>query len=176
MSADGGSLLIEHYDSSSHYAADFCCGVESLDRWLKRYAGQGERRDASRTFVAIDPDRAVRGYYSLLVGQVDHAESTETVRRGLSPHFPIPVAVLARLAVDQRSRGEGLGARLLADALGRVSRAADDVAVRAVLVHALDEGAAGFYRHFGFEPLTTEPLTLMVTLAELRAAGYTVSD
>jgi len=164
--------LIERYDLASHEVADFACGEESLDRWLHRYAGQSERRDATRTFVAADEHGAVRGYYMLVAGQLEHVEATEAVRKGLSRHFPIPVAVLARLAVDKRSQRQGLGASLLNDAFERICRAAREVAVRAVVVHALDKSAAGFYERFGFRSLSTAPRTLMVTLTELRSAGY----
>ena len=82
------------------------------------------------------------------------------------------MAILARLAVDPRSQGKSLGARLLDDALERVCRAAQEVAVRAVVVHAIDDAAAASYERFGFRGLSTAPRTLMVTLAELRAAGY----
>jgi predicted N-acetyltransferase YhbS len=114
----------------------------------------------------------VRGYYTLIAGQIEHDQATATVRKGLSRHFPIPVAILARLAVDMRSQGQGLGARLLSDALERICRAAQEVAVRAVVVHAIDERAVAFYERFGFRSLSTAPRTLMVTLVELRAAGY----
>jgi GNAT superfamily N-acetyltransferase len=166
------AALTERYDPARHDVAHFACGQESLDRWLQRYAGQGERRNATRTFVATDEQGAARGYYTLVAGQLEHAEATETVRKGLSHHFPIPVAILARLAVDERSQGQGLGVRLLDDALERVCRAAQEVAVRAVVVHAIDDAAAGFYKRFGFHGLSAAPLTLMVTLAELRQAGY----
>lgn len=166
------AALTERYDPASHDAADFACGEESLDRWLHRYAGQGERRDASRTFVATDERGAVRGYYTLVAGQVEHTDATDAVRKGLSRHFPIPVAILARLAVDERSQGQGLGPSLLSDALERICRAAQEVAVRAVVVHAIDDAAASFYERFGFRGLSTAPRTLMVTLAELRSAGY----
>jgi ribosomal protein S18 acetylase RimI-like enzyme len=166
------AALTERYDPTRHDVAGFACGKEPLDRWLLRYAGQGERRDATRTFVATGAVGAVCGYYTLLAGQVEHAEATEAVRKSLSRHFPIPVAVLARLAVDARSQGEALGARLLDDALERVCRAAQAVAVRAVVVHAIDDAAVGFYERFGFRGLSTAPRTLMVTLAELREAGY----
>lgn len=164
--------LTERYDPARHAVASFTCGDESLDRWLQRYAGQGERRDSTRTFVAIDDGLAVRGYYTLIAGQIEHDQATATVRKGLSRHFPIPVAILARLAVDMRSQGQGLGARLLSDALERICRAAQEVAVRAVVVHAIDERAVAFYERFGFRSLSTAPRTLMVTLVELRAAGY----
>jgi GNAT superfamily N-acetyltransferase len=165
--------LTERYDPARHDVLDFACGKEVLDRWLQRYAGQGERRDATRTFVATTGEgSAVRGYYTLLAGQVEHEEATKAVRKGLSQHFPIPVAILARLAVDSRSQGQGLGARLLDDALERIWRAAQEVAVRAVVVHAIDDAAAGFYERFGFRSLSAAPRTLMVTLVELREAGY----
>lgn len=165
------TAFTERYDPTRHDVAGFACGKESLDRWLLRYAGQGERRDATRTFVTTAAG-GVRGYYTLLAGQVEYAEATEAVRKGLSRLFPIPVAILARLAVDARSQGEALGARLLDDALERVCRAAQEVAVRAVVVHAIDDAAVGFYERFGFRGLSTAPRTLMVTLAEMREAGY----
>jgi GNAT superfamily N-acetyltransferase len=168
--------VIERYDPASQEAADFSCGQEPLDRWLHRYAGQSERRDATRTFVAADEHRAVRGYYTLVAGQLEHVEATEAVRKGLSRHFPIPVAVLARFAVDEHSQGQGLGASLLNDAFERICRAAQEVAVRAVVVHAIDDAAAVFYERFGFRGLRTVPQTLMVTLAELRSAGFGVDS
>jgi GNAT superfamily N-acetyltransferase len=168
--------LTERFDPAVHVVADFACGEEPLDRWLHRYAGQGERRDATRTFVAIDGHRSVRGYYTLVAGQLEHAEATEAVSKGLSPHFPIPVAILARLAVDEHSQKQGLGASLLNDAFERICRAAEEVAVRAVVVHALNDVAAGFYERFGFRGLSAAPRTLMVTLAELRSAGYLDAD
>lgn len=166
------TALTERYDSTRHEVADFACGKERLDRWLHRYAGQWEKRDATRTFVAVDGHGAVRGYYTLVAGQLEHAEATDAVRKGLSRHFPIPVAILARLAVDKRSQRNGLGASLLNDALERICRAAQEIAVRAVVVHADDDAAAAFYERFGFRGLSTAPRTLMVTLAELREAGY----
>ncbi|HET9162698.1 MAG TPA: GNAT family N-acetyltransferase [Solirubrobacterales bacterium] len=165
------AALTERYDPTAHEVADFACGEESLDRWLHRYAGQGERRDATRTFVAAEHG-LVRGYYTLVAGQLEHAEATEAVRKGLSRHFPIPVAILARLAVDERHQGQGLGASLLNDALERICRAAHEVAVRAVVVHAINDAAVGFYERFGFRGLSEAPRSLMVTLAELKEAGY----
>lgn len=152
-----------------HDAAGFRCGNEALDAWLTRYAGQIQRRDAARTFVTTE-GRTVSGYYTLVAGQLDHREATATTRKGLSRHFPIPVAILARLAVNQRHQGQGVGAALLADGLARVRRAADEVAVRAVVVHAIDDEAATFYERYGFRALAAAPRTLMVTLAEIRAA------
>ncbi len=162
----------ERYDSAHHDVTGFSCGNEPLDRWLVRYAGQNQRRDAARTFVAATTDRRVYGYYALLAGQLDHHEATSETSKGLSQHFPIPVAILARLAVDVGQQGQGIGAALLNDALVRVVRASQEVAVRAVVVHAANESATAFYGRFGFRALSTTPETLMVTVTALRAAGY----
>ena len=161
----------ERYDPTHHDASKFESGNEALDRWLIRHAGQSERRDAARTFVIADAG-VVIGYYALLAGELDHQQATEQTRKGMSRHYPIPVAILARLAVDHRHQHRGLGATLLRGALQRVTLASDQLAVRAVVVHAIDEPAAHFYEHFGFRSLSATPRTLMVTLAELRAAGY----
>jgi GNAT superfamily N-acetyltransferase len=162
----------ERYDPARHDASGFRCGNELLDRWLTRYARQNERRDAARTFVVTTDGDAVCGYYTLLVGQLEHHKATPEARKGLSRHFPIPVAILARLAIDSSHQGQGLGAALLNDAFQRVCRAAEQVAVSAVVVHATDQSAAAFYERFGFKALSTTPRTLMVTLATLRVAGY----
>lgn len=161
----------ERYDPARHDASQFESGTEALDRWLHRYAGQSERRDAARTFVITDSG-VVIGCYALLAGELDHGEATEATRKGMSRHYPIPVAILARLAVDRRHQNRGIGARLLQDALRRVVLASEQLAVRAVVVHAIDERAARFYEHFGFRSLSATPRTQMVTIAELRAAGY----
>jgi predicted N-acetyltransferase YhbS len=162
----------ERYDPARHDLTGFSCGNELLDRWLVRYAGQNQSRDAARTFVAATDSQRVYGYYTLLAGQLGHRAATPETSKGLSQHFPIPVAILARLAVDVDYQGHKIGAALLSDALTRVVRASEQVAVRAVVVHAVDENAAAFYERFGFQALSDAPRTLMVTLAALRAAGY----
>ena len=161
----------ERFDSVRHDASQFQSGNESLDRWLVRYAGQSERRDAARTFVVTEA-AVVIGYYALLAGELDYGQATEQARKGMSRHYPIPIAILARLAVDHRHQNRGVGATLLHDALQRATLASEQIAVRAVVVHAIDDSAAQFYEHFGFQALSATPRTLMVTLAELRAAGY----
>jgi predicted N-acetyltransferase YhbS len=162
----------ERYEPDRHDVTGFSCDNELLDRWLLRYAGQNQRRDAARTFVAVTNDQRVYGYYTLLAGELDHHEATLETSKGLSRHFPIPVAVLARLAVDISQQGHGIGAALLNDALVRVVHASEQVAVRAVVVHAIDASAASFDERFGFRRLSTTPQTLMSTLAMLRTAGY----
>jgi GNAT superfamily N-acetyltransferase len=156
------------FDGRSHHVDAFSCGEESLDRWLRAYAGQTQRRDAARTFVTADHDGNVVGYYTLVAAQVEHQEATASVRQGLSRYFPIPVALIARLAVAGNHQGADLGRSLLLDALWRIVKASDELAVRAVTVEALNDRAASFYRHFGFEPTELAPNTLMVPLHAVR--------
>jgi predicted N-acetyltransferase YhbS len=152
-----------------HEVDRFECSREQLDHWLRAYAGQGQRRDTARTFVVCRQGTAeVVGYYTLVASQVEHADATGGVRRGVSKHFPIPVCLIARLAVDRSEQGAGLGRSLLLDALRRTDRASHSVAMRAVLVNALDEEAAAFYARFGFKPASAEPLTLMVPIEAVR--------
>jgi len=160
----------EPLDRKRHRVDTFTCGQEALDRWLRAYASQSQRRDAARTFVTVQPDGKVAGYYTLVAAQVEHEEATAAVRKGLSAHFPIPVALLARLAVATPHQGAGLGRSLLLDALRRVLRASDELAVRAVTVDAIDDRATSFYRAFGFEPSDLTPTTLMVPLQVVRRA------
>jgi len=155
--------------ASNHVVDRFECGREQLDRWLRAYAGQGQRRDTARTFVVCRRASAdVVGYYTLVASQVEQATATEEVQRGTPGHFPIPVCLIARLAIDRSEQGAGLRRSILFDALRRTERASRSVAMRAVLVHALDETAAGFYERFGFKPASAEPLTLMVPLEAVR--------
>ncbi len=156
------------FDSALHRVEQFASGESSLDRWLVAYAGQGQRRDAARTFVSADTEGRVHGYYTLVAAQVEHARASGAVRRGTSRHFPIPVALIARIAVDGRDQGCGLGRSLLLDALQRVLVASEQMAVRAVLTEAIDDRAAAFYRHFGFESSALEPALLMVEIGLVR--------
>ena len=159
---------VEPLDPGRHHLTDFECGTPALDRWLRAYAGQPQRRDVARTFVAVDEGLPVLGYYTLVAGQIEHVTASEAARAGVSRHYPIPVCVLARLAVTSSWQGQGLGSALLRDALRRVLGAAEEIGIRAVLVHAIDEDAGGFYRRYGFEPATADGLTLMVPLEAVR--------
>jgi GNAT superfamily N-acetyltransferase len=156
------------FDNRAHRVEAFSCGRDSLDRWLQAYAGQNQHRDAARTFVTTEQDGKVAGYYTLVAAQVEHTQATADVRRGMSQHFPIPVALLARLAVATPHQGVGLGRTLLLDALRRVARASENLAIRAVVVDAIDESALSFYLAFGFEASALEPNTLMVPLQAVR--------
>lgn len=150
-----------------HDASSFDCGNDALNRFIKLYALQGQRAGISQTYVAISSDN-VAGYHTLVVGNVVHDEAPERLKKGI-PRHPVPVIILARLAVDTSWHGKGLGAALVADAMRRVLQAADIAGVRAMLVHAGDEAARNFYQHLGFEPFQDKSLTLYRLLKDIRA-------
>lgn len=150
-----------------HEVSSFDCGRESLNQWLRRFALTNQQNDSARTYVVLRGARVV-GYYSLSPGSARREESPERVAKGLAKH-PVGVILLARLAVDLSERGKGLGKTLLADALARCVTAADVIGARAVLVHALDNEAAAFYRKFGFEPSPLDDKQLMLLMKDLRA-------
>jgi GNAT superfamily N-acetyltransferase len=156
------------FDPRRHATDAFTCGHEGLDRWLRAYAGQSQRRAAARTFVSASQTGAVLGYYTLVAAQIAHESATAPVRQSMSRHFPIPVALIARLAVHEQHHGKGLGRSLLLDALRRVLHASDELAVRAVIVDAIDKRANRFYRHFGFEPSGLQSQLLMIQLDAVR--------
>lgn len=157
----------EPFDRHVHDGNGFGCGVQKLDIWIRAYAGQNERRDAARTFVVAD-DGAIIGYYTLVAGQVEHEAATSSVVSGMFERFPVPVAVLARLAVDRAHQGQGLGRSLLLDSLLRVVRASDELGIRAIIVDATDASAASFYERYGFEPSGLDPQQLMVRTSAVR--------
>lgn len=148
--------------TAGHKLSEFACGEVLLDDWLKRRALANHLSGASRTFVVADPNGRVFGYYAMAAGAVAHTEATSGVRRNMPD--PVPVMVLARLAVDQRAQGFKLGASLLQDAVGRARAVAQNAGVRAVLVHALNDRAKQFYAHYGFQPSPIHPMTLMLRL------------
>lgn len=155
--------------SRRHNLSQFNCGRHpSLDDWLKRFAWVNQQNEVSRTYV-VQRDNRVVGYYSIAAGRVDREDAPAPVARGLARH-PVPIVLLTRLAVDGTEQGTGLGKTLLKDALIRIAGAADIVGARAVLVHAIDEEAAAFYRHFDFEPSPVNDLHLMLLMNDLRSA------
>jgi GNAT superfamily N-acetyltransferase len=159
----------EPFDSARRGASSFDCGKEPLNTWIRNLAGQSARRGLARTFVTCGPDGRVRGHYALTAPSVSIEATTEAVRQRLPSHFTVPAILLARLAVDDAEHGRGLGRSLLADALERMALAAEQVGVRAILVDAIDDEAAAFYRHHGFD-CALDPRTLMITLTDLRAS------
>jgi len=152
--------------SSIHQIAGFSCGEPILDEWLKRRALSNQTSGASRTFVVINDESQVMGYYALAAGAVAHYDATRSVRQNMPD--PVPVMVLARLAIDQKAQGMKLGAALLQDALQRCVLVAQNTGVRAMLVHALNDRARQFYEHYGFTASPAHPMTLMLRLAQVR--------
>jgi GNAT superfamily N-acetyltransferase len=155
--------------TSDHDVPQFDCGVPELDDWLKRRALQNETARASRTYVVTSGGRVV-GYYALATGAIAQAGATGRVRRNMPE--PVPVMVLARLAVDRAFQGAGLGSALLRDALLRTLGAAEVAGCRAMLLHAISEDAKRFYVRHGFAESPLDPMTLMIPLADVeKAAG-----
>jgi len=153
--------------AASHRLDDFECGEAVLDDWLKRRALANQSSVASRTFVIADQDGCVYGYYAMAADAVSHQLATSGVRRNMPD--PVPVMVLARLAVDRRAQGQHLGASLLQDAVNRAVTVSQNAGVRALLVHTLHERAKQFYEHYGFQPSRTHPMTLMLRLSSVKA-------
>lgn len=155
--------------SESHDVSRFDCGAhESLNDWLKRFALVNQKNESARTYV-VHRNGSVVGYYSVSAGSVSLEEAPVRIAKGLA-RYPIPVILLARLAVDKDERGTGLGKALLKDALLRITQAADIVGARAVLVHAIDDQARRFYEHFGFEASPVHEMQLMLLMKDLRKA------
>lgn len=148
-----------------HRLEDFDCGREALNRFLQRHAWNNQQSGSAQTYV-LAKDLLVSGYYSLAAGSVTHDEATARVRKGQARH-PIPVILLARLAVDSRLQGRGVGPALLKDALLRTASAASTIGARALLVHAKDERARSFYEHYTFEPSPSDPFHLFLIMKDL---------
>lgn len=162
--------LIEEL-ASDHDRSDFSCGQPSLDEFIGRYISQNQKSGVSRTFVALRPgETIVRGYYSLAAGAVAFADLPEAQRKRL-PRYPVPVAHLGRLAVDQTAQGQGLGSFLLIDALRRIQFAADSIGIHAIEVVAIDDAAKRFYLKYGFVELKDDPHHLYISLKTVRKLG-----
>lgn len=156
MTLSAPTLLTDAHDLEL-----FQSGTDSLDQWLRRRARANQVSGASRTYVVALEGRVV-GYYCLSSGGLDLADAPGSIRRNMPD--PIPVAVLGRLAVDQRWQGKGLGAALLQDAALRAAQAAAILGIRGLLVHAISEEAKGFYEHYGFAASPNNPMTLVLSL------------
>jgi GNAT superfamily N-acetyltransferase len=151
-----------------HHAIDaFDCGREALNRFLIRYALQNQQAGASQTYVAL-ADSEVAGYYTLVVGQVEYDDAPERLKKGLARH-PVPIMLLARLAIATSWQGKGLGAGLLKDAMLRTLQAAEIAGIRAFAVHAKDDMARTFYERFGLVPSQADPYHLFRLLKDIRA-------
>lgn len=140
----------------------FDCGKPALNDWLLRHARQAQGSGSAKTFVVVDGDR-VAGYFSLTVGQVDTLEAPERIRKGMG-QYPVPVVILARLAVSIQYQGRGIGVGMLQDSIRRTLLIAEQAGVRAMLTHPIDDDAARFYARFGFiaSPLREQQLLLLL--------------
>lgn len=143
--------------------ASFCCGEAELDHWLKTRALKNEGK-ATRTYALCIDDK-LAGFYSLAVGSISRELVSGSIRRNMPE--PIPVMLIARLAVDKKFHGRGIGMGLLRDALLRTVHVASIAGIRAVMVNALNDNAAGFYSHFGFKEAPNNRLLLLLPLAEI---------
>lgn len=150
---------------AGHILNTFCCGVDSMDSWLKQRAMKNQVTGASHTFVCCDSNSKVMAYYSLASSAVTTNTAPGRFRRNMPD--PIPVVVLGRLAVDTTLHGQGIGRALVRDAGLRVIQVAETIGIRGMLVHALSDEARDFYLRVGFEPSPMDPMMLMVTLRDL---------
>jgi GNAT superfamily N-acetyltransferase len=148
-----------------HAVELFECGSEPLDLFLRRHALPSQTSGGAQTYVAEIGD-TVAGYFSLTVGQVEYADATERLAKGLARR-PVPVMILARLAVARDRQGRGLGAAQLRDALRRTAQAADIAGIRALVVHAKNEQAKRFYQHFDFDIAANEPFHLFLLMKQI---------
>ncbi len=151
---------------TSHRLEDFDCGKPALTDWLLRHAWQAQGSGLARTFVSGDEVR-VAGYYSLTVGQIDTLDAPERVRRGMV-QYPIPLIILARLAVDLDYQRRGLGFSLLQDVMQRAVAVAELAGIRAILTYPLDAQAEAFYTRFGFEPTPENNRQLILLLKDVQ--------
>jgi len=152
-----------------HPRKAFDCGDFILNSWLAQYSVQAQKKGSSKSYVSLDEEGSIAGFYSLVYGQVEREQTPDEISKGMPKH-PIPVLIIARLAVEQSQQGRGLGKSLLRDAMVRAISAAQIAGLRAVVVHAKHEQAAAFYQHFGFLPSKDEPLMLMLPISKVAEA------
>ena len=145
-----------------HQLEGFDCGKLALNEWLLRHARQAQGSGSARAFVVADGVRVV-GYFSLTVGQIDTFDAPERIRKGMG-QYPLPVGILARLAVSAQDQGHGIGLGLLRDTIRRTMMIAERAGIRAMLTHPIDAQAAQFYTRFGFtvSPLREQQLLLLL--------------
>ena len=153
--------------ADSDDVAAFDCGNPALNQFLQRFALVNQKANSAQTYVCCEQGTGmVAGFYSLAVGSVEPSAAAGRVIKGLARH-PVPVMILARLAIDRKHQSAGLGRALLKDALLRTVQAADIAGIRAVLVHAKDDAARNWYLNWGFEPSPTDPYHLFLLVKDL---------
>lgn len=148
-----------------HAIAEFDCGNHELNRFLKKYAFINQLSGNSTTYVSCHAGKVV-GFYTITLASISHKEAPKKVSAD-QPRYPIPVILLARLAVDLQHQSKGLGKGLLKDAIMRAAMVADIAGCRAFLVHAKDDQARAWYEQFGLEPSPTDPLHLLIPLNDI---------
>lgn len=147
----------------------FDCGVPALNEYLKRYAYLNHQSGSSRAYIVTRGEKRVVGFYTLSYGDVAHSEAPERVKKVLGK-YPVPVLLIARLAVDKAEQGIGLGAALVKDAILRAVQASDIAGLRAMLVHTKDGKAKAFYEKFGFEPSPVNQFHLYLLMKDIKKA------
>lgn len=157
------SMHVTEPISKYHTRSEFSCGKPQLDEYLHRFARQNDEKNISKTFVAVDDEGKVFGYYSLCSATIEFEEVPENIKKNL-PQYPIPAALIARLAVDRALHGQGLGAKLIINALQRIASVSEELAVKVVLVDAMDDEAREFYKHFSFIELPNQAVKLFLPI------------
>lgn len=152
----------------THNVDSFDCGTPELNRFLVRFALQNQQAGSSTTYVGLLGDEVI-GFYTLVVGSVEHDDAPERIGKGLARH-PIPIMVLARIAVSVRWQRKGVGSALVKDAVLRTLQASDIAGIRAIALHAKDDELRKFYERFGFVSSSTDPLHMLVLLKDVKAA------
>lgn len=150
--------------NSKHNLTEFSCGNETLDDWLIKRALKNQKNGASRTFV-IEQNNQVIGYYALASGSIERLSTPKNLTRNMPE--PIPVAILARLAVDIKYQNQNLGSRLLRDAMKKILYASNKIGIKAMMVHAISESAKMFYLQFGFKESPNNPMLLFYSVKDI---------
>lgn len=153
--------------NQDHITEDFDCGDVNLNEFLKLHAYKNDRSGLSRTFVTTEGNKKVIGFYSLATGSIKKEEAPERVGKGC-PRHPIPIILIARLAVEETRRREGIGGGLLKNALIRCLDISENVGFRAILVQAKNKKAASFYMDYGFEQFLTDPFHFYLLLKDIK--------
>ena len=159
--------VVEPFSASRHIPDSFACGYEALDSYIRRYAGQDVKRRVSLVFVACrGGEREIQGYYTVSASSFRKDDLPAGLAKKL-PHYPVPAAILGRLAVDRSCQGQGLGEYLLMNCFERVLQASELIAVHAIVADAKDERAKVFYERYGFQAFVDEPLRLFIPMTTL---------